>query len=97
MIFGTLLILMSISGQFASWARNRTAPLMTASATVNAEILRLRFEKVGFDPAVVAKESQSMLMPVMVLIMAPFFVWSSVLEAPTAPFSVRVRCRLLSF
>jgi ABC-type Na+ efflux pump permease subunit len=34
------------------------------------------------------KESQSMLMPVMVLIMAPFFVWTSVLEAPTATFSV---------
>ena len=36
------------------------------------------------------KESQSMLMPVMVLIMAPFFVWTSVLKAPTATFSVVV-------
>ena len=36
------------------------------------------------------KESQSMLMPVMVLIMAPFFVWTSVLKAPSATFSVVV-------
>ena len=36
------------------------------------------------------KESQSMLMPVMVLIMAPFFVWTSVLKAPTATFAVVV-------
>jgi ABC-2 type transport system permease protein len=36
------------------------------------------------------KESQSMLMPVMILIMAPFFVWTSVLKAPTATFSVVV-------
>ncbi len=36
------------------------------------------------------KESQSMLMPVMVLIMAPYFVWMNVLKAPTATFSVVV-------
>jgi ABC-2 type transport system permease protein len=36
------------------------------------------------------KESQSMLMPVMILIMAPFFVWTSILKAPSATFSVVV-------
>lgn len=34
------------------------------------------------------KESQSLLTPVMVLVMAPFFVWANVMEAPTATFSV---------
>ncbi len=29
-------------------------------------------------------------MPVMVLVMAPLFVWTNVLKAPTAPFSVVV-------
>ncbi len=36
------------------------------------------------------KESQAMLMPVMVLVMAPFFVWGNILKAPTATFSVVV-------
>ncbi|MBN1853970.1 MAG: ABC transporter permease [Pirellulales bacterium] len=36
------------------------------------------------------KESQSMLMPVMILIVSPLFVWTSVLQAPTTTFSVVV-------
>ena len=31
-----------------------------------------------------------MLMPVMIFVMSPFFVWTAVLKAPTAPFSVAV-------
>jgi len=34
------------------------------------------------------KESQSLLTPVMVLIMAPVFVWGNVMQAPTATFAV---------
>lgn len=36
------------------------------------------------------KETQSMLMPVMLLIMAPFLLWPNVLKAPSATFSVVV-------
>ena len=36
------------------------------------------------------KETQSMLMPVMIVIMAPLFVWMNVLQAPTATFSVAI-------
>ncbi len=36
------------------------------------------------------KESQSMLMPVMILIMLPMFFWTIVLESPTSTFSVAI-------
>ncbi len=36
------------------------------------------------------KESQSLMMPVMIIVMAPMFVWTSVLQAPSAPFSVAI-------
>ncbi len=36
------------------------------------------------------KESQSMLMPVMVFIMLPFFLWTSVLSSPNSTFSLAI-------
>lgn len=36
------------------------------------------------------KESQSLMMPVMILVMAPMFLWGNVLKAPTATFAVAV-------
>lgn len=36
------------------------------------------------------KESQSLMMPVMIFVMAPIFLWANVLKAPTAPFAVAV-------
>lgn len=36
------------------------------------------------------KEAQSMLMPVMILIMAPFMVWPNVLKDPSSTFSVAI-------
>ena len=36
------------------------------------------------------KESQNMLMPVMMLVVSPLFVWGAVLKAPTATFAVVV-------
>ena len=36
------------------------------------------------------KETQAMLMPLMIVIMAPFFLWANVLKAPSATFAVVV-------